>query len=697
MKKKRNKSITAKQTTVSGARSPKAWEIPGGEKTLLALLFSMAFIVRLIYLIQISGAPYFDSPIGDSQIYFSRAQEILAGNFLGDAIPFHSSPFYPLFMALILGISGQNFFILRLVQIIIGSANCVLIYGLTKKLAPGNPVPALFAGLAAAGYGLLAFFDGDLLMISLTLFFVDLALLLLIKAKETSKTRWACLAGISFGLAALDKTNLLLFVPMAAWYLGNSLTFKFKRWAAWKPAMGFSLGILLMILPVTIKNYIAEHDLVLVSSNAGVNLFIGNNPQAKGMFQLPPGSGLSNLDLQASSVARAEKETGRHLKPSEVSRFWAGKAGRFIKQHPLAAVRLYGQKIRLLWNHIEIPNHLNFEYIRAEFVPVFKCLFVGFWLIAPLAIIGIIGRVKQGLSLTGKLYLSFLAAYMISLLPFFITSRYRLPMVPVLIAFASVAGVEMFRSLRARDWKTLGWLSIALMGSFFWVNSNPHLRMTYSHNRVAIAGKYMERALQQPEHGTQDIQKAIVELKRALETEPLSEDANYNLGRAYEIIGFYSGAIQRLEKTLRINPERTSAVEALGKIREKYTQTGDMLSASALPKTLFEKAKVWEADKEYTLATNLYNRIIRENPYHLQAYTQLGLFYYEHKQYQPAIKLFRQALKISPNNFFLLNNLAGAHYRWGKIKQAKRIYQKCLKLQPESELVLRQLKTIEGI
>ena len=42
--------------------------LPGKEWYWLAGLFAFAFIVRLIYIIQISSAPYFTNPIGDVKV-----------------------------------------------------------------------------------------------------------------------------------------------------------------------------------------------------------------------------------------------------------------------------------------------------------------------------------------------------------------------------------------------------------------------------------------------------------------------------------------------------------------------------------------------------------------------------------------------------------------------------------------------------
>ena len=710
MKKKETRPVKCQKTPASAPPRPRTWKLPGGEASLLLLVFALALTLRLIYLFEISRAPYFDQPIGDSIIYYHRALEILAGDWLGHEIYFHSSPPYPYFMAIFLGLSGHSFFALGLAQILIGSGNCLLIYLLAKKLAGGEIIPGLLAGLFAAGYGLFAFFDADLLMIFLTLFFTDLALLLLLETKNPGATSrsplpsaqpppiWkresalALLAGLSLGLAALDKTNLLLFAPVGAWWLAGEFSLAWKSWR-WQPALLFAAGTALMILPVTLRNYVVDRDLVLVSSNAGVNLFIGNNPEGRGIFFLPFDSGLRNTDLYGSSVQAAEKETGRRLKPSEVSSFWAAKAINFAREEPGAAAALLGRKLWLLWNSYEIPNHVNFYFVRSEYAPVLKFMFAGFWLVAPLALVGLGLRLRRGLSSTDKLILGFLLSFMLSLLPFFITERYRLPMVPVLIALAAAALVELARAFQRRAWKTLLGAGVGLAAAAVVVNG-PQIHYDYSFIRVVIAAKYIERALQAPQAGIADLKKAVVELKWALETDPTSTDAHYNLGSAYAMVGYYSGAIREWEEALRIDPGVSEAAVALRDAKRKFAQTGDLARVEAIPLSPYEEAKAAMARGQVDLAVALLQEVVRKDPFHFQACNDLGTLYYHRGQYDLAVKVLRQGLKYRPDHFILMNNLAGVYYQSGNQNQAKKLWQACLRQQPKSELILNQLKMV---
>jgi tetratricopeptide (TPR) repeat protein len=662
-------------------------------KILLCIVFILAFSLRVLYLIQISDAPYFESPAGDSKFIFERAQDILNGDIIGTEINFHSSPAYPYFIAVIFWLSKNNFLVLGIIQILIGSLNCLLIFLLAKKISQGKNTPALIAGVMAALYGILAFFDADILAIFFTLVFVTIALLLLIDVQQSHRRSSAILAGIALGCAALDRTNILLFVPVAAWFLASEFSFNVKSWK-WKPAILFIVGTVLVVLPFTLRNYFVDNDFVLVSSNAGINLYIGNNPQANGVFSLPRESGLSNYDLYGSSVETAEHETGRQLKPSHVSRFWAQKALTFIIEHPVKELQLVWRKFLLLWNFYEIPNHLNFYYIRTKSAPILHMLFVGFWLVAPLAVVGIAWKWKQGLRVYDKLLIAFLITYMLSLLPFFITARYRLPMVPVLIVFASGAVVEIWKIIKQHRIKQLLWMAIGLILVSVFVNWQ-RIQFSYSYQRIIIGTRYVKRALENPQSYYRDFYKAIIELKWAVEIEPFDAHAHYQLGKAYASIGYYSGAVDEWTITTTIDREYPSAGEVLEIARDRLETKGDIVTADDIPKTPYEEAQLSVAQKQYNRAGDIYRKIIREDPFHFQAWNDLGLILFETGKHDQAIDVLTRGLHTMPDNFYLVYTLAGIYYRLEEREKAKQLLEQYREIDPNNIRILELLDMLK--
>jgi Tfp pilus assembly protein PilF/4-amino-4-deoxy-L-arabinose transferase-like glycosyltransferase len=683
---------------------------------LVIAVFVIAAVLRLVYFFEFNDVPFFDHPVGDSRIYHERALDIAAGDLVGREAYFHSSPLYPYLMALVYSVFGDSFTALRILQFLFGSVNCVLIYLLTRRVAPWAPAAPLAAGVAAALYGTLAFFDGDLLMIPLVLTFTCASLLLLTflvdpeaKIDEGSATMprgWkppllALASGVLLGMAGLGKPNVLLFAPFALIWIftgfaglaGFGRSFVARRWPA---AILFTIGCVAAVTPITLRNYAVSNDFVLVSSNAGVNFYIGNNEKAEGIYMLPPESGLDNTRLYLSSREAAETATGREsLKPSEVSAFWTSQALDFFRERPGDALALLGHKFRLFWNHYEIPNHHNKYFLTIHYTPFLSVLFVGFKLVAPLAVMGIVLAVMTlAYSAVMRLYLGFVVVYMVSLVPFFITARYRLPVVPFLIIFAVVGAWKLVEALQKKRWRRGGIAAGVGIATAVFV-SWPMMDYDFGFNHTVVGTVYSDLATEEPDDAADYIELAILEYKTALELRPLSVDAHYNLGIAYQRIGYYSGAVEELEAAVRLQPTHTYASKALAEAERVLAETGDRIDATAVPKTMFERGVDYTKRKQREQAGLMYSQVLKSDPHHPGAWSQMGTMRFDEGNYREAIRLFKKGLSYKPDHFVLNNNIAGAYYKRGDTKRARRHWEKCLEIDPDNESVRRQLNLLD--
>ncbi len=659
---------------------------------IMLALFTLAFCVRLVYVLQISDAPYFDNPAGDSKYFLDRAHEILGGDMLGRTVPFYSSPLYPYFIGGVFWLFGQQMLILCIIQILIGSANCVVIYLIARKISGKGSYAPVISGACAVAYGLLVFFDADMLQIFMTLLFIDSGLFFLISFQEAQRAYKVIAAGLAIGLAALDRTNVLLFVPIAMWYTAAGFTFTLKNWRI-KPAMIFLACVTAVILPVTLRNIIVGRDLVLVSSNAGVNLYIGNNPEAPGVFFLPEGSGLSNDDLEGTAQQVAEDALGRDLSPSQVSGYWAERAGRFMIQEPPKIAGLLLNKFLMFWNAYEVPNNLDYYFVRAYIAPVLKFTVLGFWLLAPIAVAGILWRWRRGLRRGEKLLIAFLITYMISVLPFFITERYRLPIVPVLIVFTGFCITDIIKAVRTRKFLELVFVfgGIAVLAVF--VNW-PRIRFDQARMRTIMGTRYLDRALLDLKNNAADLGHAVLHMKWAAELRPQDLHVRYELGRTYASLGFYSGAIRELEQILALEPDRTTALDALSITRMQYEKTGDLVTAAALPKTPFERALISEYAGSYIHAREAYRALIKEDPFHFQAYHRLAQILLGRGEHRQALTVLETGHRLMPHNIFLLYDLGTMYYRAGDHEAARRMWEQCLEMEPDNTKIQEALEQL---
>ncbi len=93
--------------------------------TICAVTFILAAVVRLIVVIQISDSPFFSILVGDGRNYHSWATDIAYGR--GSSEVFFQGPAYPYFLALLLQLPGDGFWVSRLAQAVLAGAGSALL------------------------------------------------------------------------------------------------------------------------------------------------------------------------------------------------------------------------------------------------------------------------------------------------------------------------------------------------------------------------------------------------------------------------------------------------------------------------------------------------------------------------------------------------------------------------------------------
>jgi len=508
-----------------------------------AVIFIFAFAVRLAYIEQMRGNASFGNLLLDAQFYDSWAQKIAEGDWLGTEV-FFMGPLYPYFLAVLYGTLGRDLYLVRVIQTIIGSLSCVLIYLIGKKIF--NPVVGVLAGLAAALYGMFVFYDATILMETLVVFLDLLAVVLLLYAVERKNKRIWFLAGFVLGLSALGRGTILLFVPLVFfWFILNE---KKERKTILRNFAVFCTGVLLVLAVCTLRNFVVTGDFVVISSNWGVNFYQGTNEFATGKISSP----LPNVDSPQVMVAElgkhAENVTGKNLTESEVARFWFLKGVEYVRKNPLDYAKLELRKFLLFWNWYEIPSNTNY-YFFSRFSGLLQSGFLlMFGIIAPLGLLGILLSAEQ-LRKTSILIFMIVSA-VLSVLIFFVDSRYRLPAVAFLMIFAAYALHWFFDSLKSKKYKKILISLVVLILFFGFVNydveklgMSPRLDLKTAHENMADI--FMNNGL----YG-----EAINEYNLALNLAPESVTAHCSLGDVYFRLGATQRGIYEYNIAKSLNP-----------------------------------------------------------------------------------------------------------------------------------------------
>jgi len=97
-------------------------------------VFMLAYVVRIVYVLQIRHMPYFDVPLVDGPNYFRMATAIASGSLAGGHEVFWQPPLYSYFLALLFVTVGTRMEAIYAVQAAIGSLSCVLVYAIGRRL-----------------------------------------------------------------------------------------------------------------------------------------------------------------------------------------------------------------------------------------------------------------------------------------------------------------------------------------------------------------------------------------------------------------------------------------------------------------------------------------------------------------------------------------------------------------------------------
>src|SRR5215510_10457631 len=128
------------------------------------LLIAVALAPRLAYLAQTAHLPYFADFFLDGDWYRQRAKEALAGHWLSGESHFRG-PLYSWFLAAVFRLFRESPAPVRAIQLGLGAANAALLWAAARRFV--SPAGALIASLLYAGYGILVYFDGEILTLTL--------------------------------------------------------------------------------------------------------------------------------------------------------------------------------------------------------------------------------------------------------------------------------------------------------------------------------------------------------------------------------------------------------------------------------------------------------------------------------------------------------------------------------------------------
>jgi len=324
------------------------------------------------------------------------------------------------------------------------------------------------------------------------------------------------------------------------------------------PAAALVAGIVLVLAPVALRNYAVAGQLAIVSSHGDLNFYIGNHAEANGTYKNIPGI-TPSVAGQITDMRRAAGQAlGRDVTDVEASEWFYSRARSWIREQPGAAAALFAKKIAFVFNATDIPLNESYAYYATDESRVLRLMFPGAWLLLPLGLAGIwLGRPReQGRPAAAWWSLAlFVPVYGVSVAAFFVTGRYRLPLLVAACVFAPGAILAAWDRWRARAGRPLA-AAAALVAVFAVL---VHLDVGLDNG---LGDWRAEMAVQHIEAG-QDAEAAAA-LEGAVAVHRTPALVLFRTGQAYMRRGEAGKALPIFERALGIEPSRPEVRLAAG-------------------------------------------------------------------------------------------------------------------------------------
>ena len=488
----------------------------------LALAFGLA--LRGWYFSDLVAQPWFGYPLVDALTFDRTALGILQHGFQG---AFSRPPLYPLFLAVVYGVFGHSAAAVVWIQFALGLATLLPAYRLAERWFGGRS--ALSGVWIGACYPLRIFFEAETLDVTLFTFLLLAATWKLWQALEEDEPSRVFLAGLLFGAAALTRPNSLLALPFIAAGAALSLPLGSKR----LPALGLAgaLGVGLALAPAALHNWRAEGAFIRVAANGGVNFYLGNERGASGLTPVPPG-------LRWEQTMMRPLRAG-HSSLSAQDRWWYAQAGGEIRAAPGRWLTLLGKKTVLFFNAVESSNNKALDRFTACSFPVRHYRW-WYGVLGCLALAGVVARPVRAVA--G--FTSFVAGFGLSVILFFVSDRYRLPLVPLLAPAAGAGAGAILDALRARRTsRAIGLAAVSAAAGFFvfpdWLGA--------AHERIDADFQLAQVFLMRKEP-----ERALASLAKARAADPRNPDVLNSLGAARDLTGDLDGAETAYRQALEL-------------------------------------------------------------------------------------------------------------------------------------------------
>lgn len=442
------------------------------EKKFIVVLLSLALLLRLLFLINQPLHFIEGWDASDAGIYKQIAKNFLVsgeyGRQLGQ-VDAMDPPVYSLFLALIYGIFGfgkLGLISLRVIQSILSSLSCLLIYFTVKEGIKELKTARTAAVISAVYPGLIAYSSAQLIE-TLYIFILTLFMFCLVKALKCKSSIRMFWLGAIIGISLLTREILALYAIFFAaglFLIGTPIKLAVKY------TIYFGLGILLILTPWILRNFYQFKQFIPLTSRASTVAYVSNIIPEDKLYD----------DFDTANKKYGEIMQKGASAPEDSFYFWKylEEMKSLIFKRPLVYVNMIFKKARTFWfwpnglrkipakiaeiRDAELNKH-GFQklfYIARPlwdelgFKLIFTTVYVGIYLFFVISahlyafLLIIKPKKKTTLTMLAILLLYFDFLHCVVLFP---SARYHLPAIPAIIILSVAFLSEIYRrAYRAR-------------------------------------------------------------------------------------------------------------------------------------------------------------------------------------------------------------------------------------------------------
>jgi len=698
MARRRDKGPATRKPPEAGDRVGWRW---------LVAIFLVAVAYRALCFWSVGDHPLLRRPAIDAGQHDAWARRIAGGDWLGHGPDdVFKPPMYPTFLGLLYKVFGRHIALAQWVQYGLGAASCLLVAVLAGRLL--GPRAGRVAGFVSAAYAPYVFFESQLLTPALSML-LNVGALAVLTAGEGRPGRWRWAAGGALiGLSAGVRPDVLLPAGLVVAYLLLRGRPGWRRWAL--DAAYVSAPVLAVVLAIGARNVHVGGQFVVVSSNGGINLYVGNARGADGVTAVPVGLRWERL---VARVPQAVLE-----RPGDTSRRWMRAAWREVRAAPGEAAARLARKALAFWNAREFRNNICYHYLARAAWPL-RASPGQFAVVAPLAVLGLVCLWRRGGGrerTAWTVIVLWVAGYWAVGIVFFVTARFRLPAVPLLIVAGSWALVELGEAARRRRWRGLAWRLgvVAAAGAVCWPPWLGSAREGWARDEVNLGNSLRAGG---------DVRGAQAAYRAALALAPDDPDAHYLLGLTF--VGQRPHeALEHLEAARRVMADAPDVLLALAQVHARlghrdrareaasalielgYTSnlrpkraavaTAHILMARLDPASEGHSWQAaWATDartaaeaaflrrRELPRVLDTFEREARSAPWDWYSQANLGMALLDQGRAGEAVAAFRRAVRLAPERDMLRMHLARALIAAGQRDEAARLLQRLLRDLPD--------------